>query len=101
MRDLKYADVFRLLFLIEHLIFDRCVVQRGSKNKHHEHTCSKEIGHLQILLTSPHSIVNAIERTYVSNEGINTRALLITTDKLGEIQFFCRCFIVDLLLEHM
>ena len=51
------------------------VVWRGSKSKHHKDACSKEIGlRLQILITTLHSIVNIIERTYLSNLDINKHA---------------------------
>ena len=64
----------------------------GSKSKHHKDTCLKEIGlHLQILVTTPHSIVNTIGsslgRTHVSSEGINKHALPMTITKSGEVWF--------------
>ena len=38
----------------------------GSNNKHHECRCWKEIGlRFRILLSTPHSIVNPIGRTYI------------------------------------
>ena len=85
----KVRRCYSVNFLNWRPIFDWCVVRWASKNKHHKHTCSKEIGlHLQILLSIPHSIVNTLERTYVFNLGINRRALLITITKSGEVQFF-------------
>jgi hypothetical protein len=51
---------------------------------------SKEIGlHLQILLTIPHSIMNAIGKTYIFSKGITKHALLITTTKSEESVKFC------------
>ena len=48
-------------------ILDWCVVRWGSKNKHHEDTCLKEIKlHLQNLCTSSHSIMNTIGRPMYS-----------------------------------
>ena len=54
-------------FLNQIPIFERYVVQRGSKGKHHEETCLKEIGLcFRIIIPTLRSIVKAIERTYVS-----------------------------------
>ena len=39
----------------------------------------------QILITTLHSIVHTIGRTYVSNEEVNKHGLLITIIKLEEI----------------
>ena len=39
---------------------------------------SKRLGYLQILITTPHSVLNTIERTYqVSNQEINKHVLPI------------------------
>ena len=47
-------------------IFDWCVVQQESKNKHHKDTCFKEVG---------------LSR----NQGMKKYALLITTNRYGEV----------------
>ena len=43
-------------------------------------------------------------RTYIFNEEINKHALMITTTEEEEVRFsisfFCRLYIVDLLLQH-
>ena len=41
--------------------------------------------HLQIVITTLHSMVNTIERVYVSSLEINKHALMITITKLGEV----------------
>ena len=58
--DFRCAGVIWLLFLNRTPIFDWCVPLRWrSKNKHDKDTCSEEIALcLQILLTTPHSVVN-------------------------------------------
>ena len=80
------------------------VVWRGSKSKHHKDTCLNEIGQcLQILITTLHSIMNTIGRTYLSNQGIHTHALLITITKSRKVRFqsnFNRCFIIYLVMQH-
>jgi hypothetical protein len=70
-------------------IFDRYVIRRGSKSKHHKNTCSKEIGlHLQILTTTLHSTVNTIGRTCVYIQSINQQhALPITKAKSRKVRF--------------
>jgi len=60
-----YSDTF-----LNHtqIIFNRCVVRWESNNKHQKSTCMKKIGLcLHILLTTPHSIVNTIEKLYIFN----------------------------------
>jgi hypothetical protein len=58
------------------------VTQRGTKNKHHKNTCVKEIKPcLQILSTTPYSIMNTIDLTHIFSRGINKRALPITITK--------------------
>ena len=55
--EVRYAYVVWLLFLIRHQIFNASL---------------KEIGlHLQILLTTSHSVVNTIERPYVLKKSTN------------------------------
>jgi hypothetical protein len=72
-------------FHIQTLIFDWCVVQWRSKNKHHKDTRLKEIGlHLQLLLITPHSIGNTTERTHVLGEEINIHQLPISITKSTE-----------------
>ena len=69
-------------------VFDWYVVQWGSKSKHHEDTHLNEIGLcLQILLTTLHSIVNTIGRTYVVNEEINKYVFWTIINKSGDVQF--------------
>ena len=58
-------------------IFDWCVVQRGSKGKHQEATCLKEIGLCSpILITTLHSTMNMTRRTYVSIYEINQHNII-------------------------
>ena len=56
-------------FLNQTCSFDWSEVRWGSKNKHHKYTCLKGIGpHIQknhVLLTTPHSVVNTIGKSYV------------------------------------
>ena len=70
--------------------WDRWVLsglQWESKSKHHKDTCSKEIGlRLQISITTLHSIVNKIGRTYVSDYQVNKHALQTTISKPREVQ---------------
>ena len=48
--------------------FNWYLIQSGSKSKHHKDTCLKEIGLChQAFITTLHSIVNTIGRTYVSS----------------------------------
>ena len=62
----KYMFVIQLLFLIGHLYLIGVWLSEGRTNKQQENTCSKDIGlYSQILSTTPHLIVNSIERTYV------------------------------------
>ena len=50
--------------------------------------CSKEIGlHHRTLITTLHSMLNIIARTYVYNQEINKHAHQITITKYKEIQF--------------
>ena len=68
--------------------FDWYVVSRGSKSKHRNDTCLKEIGlRLQILKITLHSIMNTSRRIYVCSQETNKHALLITTIKSREIRF--------------
>ena len=68
--------------------FDWYVVCRGSKNTHHKNTHLKEIElHLQILITTQHSIVNSIGRPYVFNVEINKHALPTTITKSKKVWF--------------
>ena len=93
-----------VLFLDSTPIFTWCLARWGSRNKHHKSTCSKEIGRcLLILITTLHSIVNTIGRTYVFSEGINKCALPISITEFRIRPIFnliCWCFIVDLLMKH-
>ena len=70
---LRYAGVIiRFVFLNATPIFDLCTAQWGSKNKHHQDTCVKEVGLcLKILLNYSHSILSTIGRTHVFNAEIN------------------------------
>ena len=62
--------------------------QRANLVKTHD---SKEIGsHLQLLITTLHSIVSTIRRTYESMEEISKHALLITITKPWEVYFSTR-----------
>ena len=48
--------------------FDWYLIPSGSKSKPHKDTCLKEIGlRHQAFITTQHSIVNTIRRTYVSS----------------------------------
>ena len=70
-------------------IFDWCVVRSQSRTKHYKDMSlvHKEIGlSHQMLLTTPHSIVNIVERTHEFGEGINKHALPLTITKSEEIQ---------------
>ena len=63
------------------------MVRFGSKNKQHKDTCEEEI-RLSLQLTTLHSIVNAIGKTYVVNLRINKHALLLVSlTELGKVQF--------------
>ena len=64
------------------------MVRWGSKSKQHRDTCLKGIGlRLQISITTLHSIVNTIARTYVSTSAINKDASHIIITKWGEVLF--------------
>ena len=54
------------------------------------------------FINNPHSIMNTIRMTHVFSEGINKCALpmLYHNENLGGWSDFCRCFIVDLLMQH-
>ena len=53
-------------------------------NKQHKDTCLEASGLcLHILLTTPHSTVNTIERTYVFYEEINKHAITTPKSKKG------------------
>ena len=77
----------------------------GSKSKHHKDTCSKEIGlRFQVLIITPHSIMNITGRTYVSNYEITQTCISDNHKQIKEGPIFnpvfWRCFIVDLLMQH-
>ena len=71
-------------------------------------TCLKEIGlHLQILITTLHSTMRTIGRTYSSSQEINKHALSITITTSKQVQFSIRSLhmlhrrlTVDLLTQH-
>ena len=64
---IRFTCVIRSFFLNWIPIFDGCVFRWGSKNKHYKDTCLKKIElQLQILVTTPHSFVDTIRRTYSS-----------------------------------
>ena len=75
-------------FLNLHLsVWDGCVVQCGSENKHCKDTCLEKIGlSLQTTLTTPHSTVNMIRIAF--NEDINKLVLSITKSKAKKVWFF-------------
>ena len=81
-------------FLNQALILDSCVVQWGSKSKHHKDICLKEIGLcLEILITTLHLIKFLFRRTYVSILEINKHALLIIITKSRDVRFLVRFFL--------
>ena len=62
----------RLLVLIGYL-YSIGVAKWGPMNKYHKDTCLKEFGlHFQFWLTTLHSIVNTIKKTYVRNQQMYT-----------------------------
>jgi hypothetical protein len=79
------------------------VVPWGSKSKHHKDMCLRKLElRFQILITTLHSIVSTIGRDSVSTLEIKKHALPITISNQGRSNFqydFCRCFIVDFLLQ--
>jgi hypothetical protein len=71
----KVCGCYSATFLNRTPVFDWCVVWQGSKNKHHRDTFLKEIGlHFEVILSTTHSIVNTIGKTYVFNWGFNIHA---------------------------
>ena len=91
---IRYASIIWLLFLITYILIG-VWLREGQNIKHLQDTCLKEVGiHHSILLTTPHSMVNTIGRTYVSSWRVNKLALLKTGSE------FCRCFIGDFLMLH-
>ena len=75
---LMCADVIPSLFLIGHLYEIDVWLGEDQKSNTHKDTCLKEIPlHLQITLTTTHSIINTIEETCVSSQVINKHALMI------------------------
>ena len=90
-------------FLNRTPIFDQCVVRWWLKRLSMGIWCLKEVGFLlQILLTTPCSIVATIEKTYVHRKGINKHALSLNKTKSRKVwlsihlmlMFCCRFAIV-------
>jgi hypothetical protein len=101
----KEGGCYLVTFPHQTFIFDWCMVHWWSKNKHHKNTYLKEIRlHLQILLTTPHSIVYITRRTYIFNQGINKCALPMTITKSEKVKFlnpiFANACTIDLLIQH-
>ena len=75
-------------------IFDWCVVQWGSKNKHHKGTCLKAIElSLQMYVLLHTWIVNTIERIYAFSQEDIKHTLLITITRLEEVHFLVQFFL--------
>lgn len=81
------------------------MVRWESEKKHHKDTCLYEIElRLQIWLTTPHPL--EAERPTVCIQSRNQRTCTSKNRNFEpwEVQFstpnFCRCYIVDLLMEH-
>ena len=104
---LKICGCYSMTFLNWTRLYNWYMVWWESKDKHHKNTCLIEIKLcLQIQLTSSHSTMNKLGRTYVTNKRINKHALLIITTNSRndqfQIQFFPHMlhYIVDLLTQH-
>jgi hypothetical protein len=112
---LRYIGLKWLVSLDRNPRFDWCVVQWGSDSKHHNDTCSKEIGlRLWILSSTLHSIVSTIGTSDLvmysikMSTNMHYQQLYPTITKLGDVWlsiwfFFLnfKCFIIDLLMENM
>ena len=62
MLSLRWTTLVRLIFLLGHLIFERCVVDVASRAKHQNDICSKEIElRVRNMVTSLGSVVNVIK----------------------------------------
>ena len=85
----RWMGLAWLVFLNRTLVFCWCVVQGGSKSKHHKGTCFKEIGlPLRVLIPALQLIVNMIGGTYVWIPKINKHALLIIIVNSREVILF-------------
>ena len=65
--SLRYAGVICLLFIIRHLYLIGVWFGEDQRTKTTKHMFKRDWLSLQILLSTPHSIVNTIGRTYVFN----------------------------------
>ena len=105
LQPVRCTSVIWLLFLNQTPIFDWCVVQWGSKNKHHKDTCLKPSQTTFSYFINCFIHYNGHNQENLHNWLKNQQPY--TSDNHKDVKgspifnlIFCYCFIMDLLVQH-